>query len=34
MLKIYGIKNCSTMKKAFTALDEQGLNYEFHDYKN
>lgn len=33
MLKIYGIKNCSTMKKAFTALDEQGLSYEFHDYK-
>lgn len=33
MLKIYGIKNCSTMKKAFTALDEQNLSYEFHDYK-
>lgn len=33
MLKIYGIKNCSTMKKAFTTLDEQNLSYEFHDYK-
>lgn len=30
---IYGIKSCSTMKKAFTSLDELGVNYEFHDYK-
>lgn len=33
MLKIYGIKNCSSMKKAFDLLDELGLTYEFHDYK-
>ena len=33
MLKIYGIKNCSTMKKAFDLLNELGLSYEFHDYK-
>lgn len=33
MLKIYGIKACDTMKKAFTKLDELGLAYEFHDYK-
>ncbi|MCO8072946.1 Spx/MgsR family RNA polymerase-binding regulatory protein [Acinetobacter lwoffii] len=33
MLKIYGIKNCSSMKKAFDLLTEQGLSYEFHDYK-
>lgn len=33
MLKIYGIKNCDTMKKARTWLDAQGLEYEFHDYK-
>ncbi|RKG29603.1 Spx/MgsR family RNA polymerase-binding regulatory protein [Acinetobacter tianfuensis] len=33
MLKIYGIKNCSTMKKAFDLLNELGLAYEFHDYK-
>ncbi|PIE47417.1 MAG: arsenate reductase [Gammaproteobacteria bacterium] len=31
--KIYGIKACSTMKKAFTKLDDLGVNYEFHDYK-
>ncbi|MGB0694228.1 MAG: arsenate reductase [Rhodospirillaceae bacterium] len=30
---IYGIKNCSTMKKAFTWLDDQGVAYAFHDYK-
>ncbi|MDK1684672.1 Spx/MgsR family RNA polymerase-binding regulatory protein [Acinetobacter terrestris] len=33
MLKIYGIKNCSSMKKAFDLLTELGLAYEFHDYK-
>ena len=33
MLKIYGIKNCNTMKKAFDQLDQLGLRYEFHDYK-
>lgn len=33
MYTIYGIKNCSTMKKAFTALDEAGIAYEFFDYK-
>jgi Spx/MgsR family transcriptional regulator len=33
MMKIYGIKNCNTMKKAFIALDEQGIDYTFHDYK-
>lgn len=33
MLKIYGIKNCNSMKKAFDALNAQGLSYEFHDYK-
>ncbi len=33
MLKIYGIKNCSSMKKAFDLLNEMGLAYEFHDYK-
>ena len=30
---IYGIKNCDTMKKAFTWLDANGVEYEFHDYK-
>jgi Spx/MgsR family transcriptional regulator len=30
---IYGIKNCDTMKKAFTWLDKNGVAYDFHDYK-
>lgn len=30
---IYGIKNCDTMKKAFSWLKSQGVAYEFHDYK-
>lgn len=32
-VKVYGIKNCSTMKKAFAWLDANGVAYEFHDYK-
>jgi len=32
-LTIYGIKNCDTMKKARTWLDDHGLAYAFHDYK-
>ena len=30
---IYGIKNCDTMKKAMNWLSEQGIAYEFIDYK-
>ena len=33
MYKIYGIKNCNSMKKAFDLMTELGLAYEFHDYK-
>ncbi len=33
MIKIYGIKNCDTMKKAFQWLDEHNIAYQFHDYK-
>jgi arsenate reductase len=33
MLTVYGIKNCDTMKKAFAWLNENGIAYEFHDYK-
>jgi arsenate reductase len=33
-ITIYGIKNCDTMKKARTWLDENGVRYEFHDYKS
>jgi arsenate reductase len=32
-MKIYGIKNCDTMQKAFAALEARKLAYEFHDYK-
>jgi arsenate reductase len=31
--RIYGIKNCDTMKKAFAWLEAKGLTYEFVDYK-
>ena len=31
--KIYGIKNCDTMKKARTWLDKHKVAYAFHDYK-
>jgi arsenate reductase len=30
---LYGIRNCDTMKKAWTWLDQHGVAYEFHDYK-
>ncbi len=33
MLKIYGIPNCDTMKKAFDWLKAGGIAYDFHDYK-
>lgn len=33
MIRIFGIKNCDTMKKAFSWLDAQGVAYEFIDYK-
>lgn len=33
MYKIYGIKNCDTMKKALDWLTENNVPYEFHDYK-
>lgn len=32
-ITIYGIKNCDTMKKARTWLDEHSVAYAFHDYK-
>lgn len=32
-ITIYGIKACSTMKKAFTKLDELDVSYDFYDYK-
>ncbi|HEX9195540.1 MAG TPA: arsenate reductase [Azonexus sp.] len=33
MFKVYGIKNCDTMKKAMTWLADNGIAYEFIDYK-
>ncbi|MEX2474981.1 ArsC family reductase [Marinobacter sp.] len=32
-MKIYGIRNCDTVKKARKWLDEQSIAYEFHDFK-
>lgn len=32
-MKLYGIKNCDTVKKARKFLEEAGIDYEFHDYK-
>jgi Spx/MgsR family transcriptional regulator len=32
-IKLYGISNCGTVKKARTWLDESGIGYEFHDFK-
>ena len=31
--KIYGIKNCDTMKKAFDWLKANAIDYDFHDYR-
>lgn len=30
---LYGIKNCDTMKKAFTWLGMQDVDFTFHDYR-
>ena len=33
MYKVYGIKNCNTVKKALSFLDRHNVLYQFHDYK-
>ncbi|MFT5703988.1 MAG: Spx/MgsR family transcriptional regulator [Rickettsiales bacterium] len=33
MIKIYGIKNCSTVQKALKWLLENNIEHQFHDYK-
>ena len=33
MIILYGIPNCDTVKRARAWLDEQGLEYRFHDFK-
>ena len=32
-MKLYGIVNCSTVKKARSWLEQQGTAYQFHDFK-
>lgn len=32
-MKLYGIPNCGTVKKARTWLDEHAVEYQFHDFK-
>lgn len=33
MIKLYGIPNCDTIKKARKWLNDNAIDYEFHDYK-
>ena len=33
MIKLFGIKNCDTMKKALDWLEARGVAYEFVEYK-
>ena len=33
MITLYGIKNCDTVKKARKWLEEQGIEYAFHDLR-
>jgi arsenate reductase (glutaredoxin) len=33
MTKLYGIKNCDTVKKARNWLDDHKIVYEFHDFR-
>ncbi len=32
-MKLYGIPNCGTVKKARTFLADRGIAYDFHDFK-
>lgn len=32
-MKIFGIRNCDTVKKARKWLDDAGIDYQFHDFK-
>lgn len=32
-MKLYGIKNCDTVKKARKWLDNAGISHDFHDFK-
>lgn len=33
MLNLYGIKNCDTVKKARRWLEDHGIEYQFHDFR-
>lgn len=33
MLIVYGIRNCDTVKKARHWLEDQHIDYKFHDYR-
>jgi Spx/MgsR family transcriptional regulator len=33
MIKVYGIPNCNSVKKAITWLKDHNLEHEFHDFK-
>jgi|SRR5690606_16450782 len=33
MIHVYGIKNCNTVKKALTWLEEHNVPFTFHDFK-
>lgn len=33
VIRIYGIRQCDTCRKAWKWLDEQGLEYAFHDVR-
>jgi arsenate reductase (glutaredoxin) len=33
VVRVYGIKNCDTMKKARAWLEAHDVAYDFHDYK-
>ena len=33
MLTLYGIKNCDTVKKARRWLEDHGIEYQFHDFR-
>ena len=34
MIKVYGIKNCDSVKKALSFLKKHDLEYELHDFKS
>ena len=33
MLTLYGIKNCDTVKKSRRWLEDHGIEYQFHDFR-